>query len=87
MYKEVSCHCSTITAHVIARSSMMWPIWLCFVSSVVLIVAHDGDIHTIQYTSDTFSIEVPKNNHFVMFFAPWLVCTGLLRNKQPQWGK
>ncbi|XP_069692492.1 thioredoxin domain-containing protein 5 homolog isoform X2 [Periplaneta americana] len=49
----------------------MWKIWLCFISCVALSSAHDNDIHTVQYTSDTFSTEVPKKNHFVMFFAPW----------------
>lgn len=49
----------------------MWPIWLCYISYFFLSVARCSDIHTVQYTSDTFSVEVPKKNHFVMFFAPW----------------
>ncbi|XP_018328109.1 thioredoxin domain-containing protein 5 homolog [Agrilus planipennis] len=36
-----------------------------------IVNCHDEDAHTIQYNSDIFSSEVPKNNHFIMFYAPW----------------
>lgn len=32
---------------------------------------HDEDVHTLQYTSDNFSEEIKKKNHFIMFYAPW----------------
>jgi hypothetical protein len=68
--KKVTCH-SVICVQSSAGSSKMWLVWLCFISCIVFSVAHDSDVYTIQYTSDTFSVEVPKKNHFVMFFAPW----------------
>jgi hypothetical protein len=49
----------------------MWTVWLCYISCAVFSIARGSGIHTVQYTSDTFSTEVPKKNHFVMFFAPW----------------
>ncbi|XP_034940753.1 thioredoxin domain-containing protein 5 homolog [Chelonus insularis] len=33
--------------------------------------AHDESIHTIQYNEESFLTEVPKKNHFIMFYAPW----------------
>jgi hypothetical protein len=60
-----------ISINIFIDGSKMWPIWLCYISYFVLSVARCSDIHTVQYTSDTFSIEVLKKNHFVMFFAPW----------------
>lgn len=33
--------------------------------------AHEDDVHTVQYTDETFSTELPKKNHFIMFYAPW----------------
>lgn len=32
---------------------------------------HDEDVHTAQYTNKNFSAEIKKQNHFVMFYAPW----------------
>lgn len=32
---------------------------------------HDEDVHTLQYTSENFSAEIIKKNHFIMFYAPW----------------
>jgi hypothetical protein len=72
-WKAVIGHCG-ISINIFIDSSKMWHIWLCFVSCAVLSVAHysdPSDIHTVRYTSDTFSTEVPKKNHFIMFFAPW----------------
>jgi hypothetical protein len=60
-----------ILVNIFIDSSKMWHIWLCFMNCAVLSIARGNDIHTIQYTSDTFSAQVPKKNNFVMFFAPW----------------
>lgn len=49
----------------------MWFTWLCLAICLHYSSEHDNDIHTIQYTSESFSAEVPKKNHFIMFFAPW----------------
>ena len=38
---------------------------------LVVIYAHDADIHTLQYTKDDFDENIHSNNHFVMFYAPW----------------
>lgn len=32
---------------------------------------HEDDMHTIQYTKETFLDEIKKKNSFVMFYAPW----------------
>lgn len=32
---------------------------------------HEDDTRTVQYTQENFASEIKKNNHFVMFYAPW----------------
>ncbi|KAF2901047.1 hypothetical protein ILUMI_05103 [Ignelater luminosus] len=45
---------------------------LILILTIVNIVqSHDEDVHTIKYDTETFSVELPKKNHFVMFYAPW----------------
>lgn len=45
---------------------------LVFVLSQVNSEQEDSkNIHTTQYTNDNFSAEIKKQNHFVMFYAPW----------------
>lgn len=34
---------------------------------------HEDDMHTVQYTQETFLEEIKKKNSFVMFYAPWYV--------------
>ncbi|GLH07390.1 Thioredoxin domain-containing protein 5 homolog [Gryllus bimaculatus] len=51
----------------------MWKLSFIFVAfSVVRCLAHDSDSKSVLvYSSDQFLTEVSKQNHFVMFFAPW----------------
>lgn len=37
------------------------------------VLCHDDDVYTIQYNTENFSEEMPKRNHFIMFYAPWYV--------------
>lgn len=37
----------------------------------VIYADDDEDVHTVQYTVENFEEEIPKRNHFVMFYAPW----------------
>ena len=46
----------------------------CLLFLFVLIhcgIAHEEDVHTVQYTEDTFKDAIEKKNHFIMFYAPW----------------
>lgn len=42
---------------------------MCFLK----VSSHEDDNYTLKYNNENFSVEVPKKNHFVMFYAPWYV--------------
>lgn len=39
--------------------------------TICILGQHDEDIHSIKYTKDNFGEEVPKKNHFIMFYTTW----------------
>lgn len=39
----------------------------CFLSAL----CHEDEVYTLKYNNDNFSQEIPKKNHFIMFYAPW----------------
>ncbi|XP_015113214.1 thioredoxin domain-containing protein 5 homolog [Diachasma alloeum] len=44
---------------------------LMYCHHCAITTAHEDDVHTVQYTEENFSTELPKKNHFIMFYAPW----------------
>ncbi|NEU35146.1 hypothetical protein GN156_31315, partial [bacterium LRH843] len=45
-------------------------------------MAYSDEYKSKLYTNENFETEVVKNNHFVMFFAPW--CT-FCKRLHPTW--
>lgn len=40
-------------------------------SVITLVKCHEEDVYAVQYNAENFATELPKKNHFVMFYAPW----------------
>ncbi|XP_063244147.1 thioredoxin domain-containing protein 5 homolog [Bacillus rossius redtenbacheri] len=49
----------------------MWRIAFPVISSALICLAKEEIRKPVQYTTENFSAEVPKNHHFIMFYAPW----------------
>lgn len=63
-------------------ADIMWRMWNVLFASLFLLVsfkrafaenAADSHEGALRYDEDDFKDKVPKNNHFIMFFAPWFV--------------
>lgn len=40
-------------------------------STIKVVKGHEENEKSKQYNKELFSTEIKKNNHFIMFYAPW----------------
>ncbi|KAL0274509.1 UNVERIFIED_CONTAM: hypothetical protein PYX00_002608 [Menopon gallinae] len=56
------------------KSRMLYSVFLsfmCYLAYTLIPTTAESEEKVVHYTAKTFPVEITKNNHFVMFYAPW----------------